>query len=144
MNGDGRTDILTPKGWLEAPADPRSRRLDAPRRLERRAELGFLHTIDLTGDGKPEILTMAAHDYGIHYYERGADGAWIKRVIDDSWSQAHASTLVDLDGDGRLDLVTGKRFMAHNGKDPGRRSRSASTGISSGRMPRVGRNGSAT
>ena len=24
VNGDGRTDILTPKGWLEAPADPRA------------------------------------------------------------------------------------------------------------------------
>ena len=62
---------------------------------------------------------MAGHDYGVHYYERGADGAWKRNVIDDSWSQAHASTLVDLNGDGRLDLVTGKRFMAHNGRDPG-------------------------
>ena len=25
VNGDGRNDILTPKGWLEAPADPRHR-----------------------------------------------------------------------------------------------------------------------
>jgi hypothetical protein len=23
VNGDGRNDILTPRGWLEAPADPR-------------------------------------------------------------------------------------------------------------------------
>ena len=29
--------------------------------------------------------------------------------------------LVDLNGDGRKDLVTGKRYMAHNGKDPGER-----------------------
>ena len=28
---------------------------------------------------------------------------------------------MDLNGDGRLDLVTGKRFMAHNGSDPGER-----------------------
>ncbi len=26
VNGDGRADILTPKGWLEAPADPRGGR----------------------------------------------------------------------------------------------------------------------
>ena len=26
---------------------------------------------------------------------------------------------MDLNGDGRMDLVTGKRFMAHNGSDPG-------------------------
>jgi hypothetical protein len=119
VNGDGRTDILTKAGWLEAPADPRSSGWTHHADWNDAQSLGFLYTIDLTGDGKPEILTMAGHDYGIHYYERGADGAWARRVIDDAWSQAHASTLVDLDGDKRLDLVTGKRFMAHNGKDPG-------------------------
>ena len=30
-------------------------------------------------------------------------------------------SLVDLNGDGKLDILTGKRFMAHNGKDPGER-----------------------
>ena len=40
-------------------------------------------------------------------------------MIDSSWSQAHAATLADLNGDGQLDLVTGKRYMAHNGNDPG-------------------------
>jgi len=29
--------------------------------------------------------------------------------------------LADMRGDGHLDLVTGKRFMAHNGNDPGER-----------------------
>ena len=119
VNGDKRTDILTPKGWLEAPADPRSDGWTHHAEWTDAQSLGFLYTIDLTGDGTPEILTMAGHDYGVHYYERGADGAWKRNVIDDSWSQAHASTLVDLNGDGRLDLVTGKRFMAHNGRDPG-------------------------
>ena len=38
-----------------------------------------------------------------------------------AWSQGHASTLIDLNGDGQPDLVTGKRFMAHNGSDPGER-----------------------
>jgi hypothetical protein len=28
---------------------------------------------------------------------------------------------VDLNGDGRKDLLTGKRYMAHNGRDPGER-----------------------
>jgi hypothetical protein len=42
-------------------------------------------------------------------------------MIDTAWSQGHASTLADLNGDGRLDFITGKRFMAHNGSDPGER-----------------------
>ena len=29
--------------------------------------------------------------------------------------------VVDLNGDGQLDLVTGKRYFAHNGSDPGER-----------------------
>ena len=42
-------------------------------------------------------------------------------MIDESWSQAHALTLVDLNGDGQVDILTGKRYMAHNGHDPGER-----------------------
>jgi hypothetical protein len=30
-------------------------------------------------------------------------------------------TMADINKDGRMDFVTGKRFMAHNGKDPGER-----------------------
>ncbi len=48
-------------------------------------------------------------------------GKWTQHVIDNSWSQAHASLLVDINGDGHLDFVTGKRYMAHNGNDPGER-----------------------
>ena len=45
----------------------------------------------------------------------------MKHVIDESWSQPHAMTLADINGDGRKDLLTGKRYMAHNGRDPGER-----------------------
>jgi hypothetical protein len=126
VNGDGRADILTPKGWLEAPADPRGAaewKLHAD--WEEKTHLGFIHVADINGDKRPDVLTSNGHDYGIFWLEQGADGAdgkkWTRRVIDDAWSQAHASTLVDVNGDGRLDFVTGKRFMAHNGKDPGER-----------------------
>jgi hypothetical protein len=61
-----------------------------------------------------------AHDYGIFWMEQAADGKWIKHMIDDTYSQAHALTLVDLNGDGQKDLLTGKRYMAHD-HDPGAR-----------------------
>jgi hypothetical protein len=38
--------------------------------------------------------------------------------VDDVWSQAHATTLVDLNGDGKKDLVAGKRLFAHD-HEPG-------------------------
>lgn len=142
VNGDKRTDILTPRGWLEAPADPRSGNwtfhadwettnvpvtqpanaappaAGAPARV---LELGFMHVADVNGDGRNDVIAGGAHDYGVYWFEHPAEGAWPRRTIDNAWSQAHASTLVDLNGDGRPDLVTGKRFMAHNGSDPGER-----------------------
>ncbi|MCS6953802.1 MAG: VCBS repeat-containing protein [Bryobacterales bacterium] len=120
VNRDGRTDILTPRGWLEAPPDPRS----GPWTFHPHFNLGatgFLHVLDVNEDGRPDIVGSMAHDYGIFWLERREDGSWRKHVIDDSWSQAHALTLADLNGDGRPELITGKRYMAHNGRDPGER-----------------------
>lgn len=141
MNGDGRNDILTPQGWLEAPAD-----LDAPgnwkfhptdwgakpippagsgpEQSTRDAEpirLGYMHLLDINGDGRKDLLTGMAHDYGLAWYEQTPQGGWIQHVIDASWSQGHESVLVDINGDGQPDLVTGKRYFAHNGNDPGER-----------------------
>jgi hypothetical protein len=149
VNKDGRNDILTPRGWLEAPADPRApgnwtyhaawESVNVPITVRepagsgaaaappsasappRIAELGLMHVVDVNGDGRNDVVTAAGHDYGVFWFEQGPDDKWTKRMIDNAWSQGHASTLVDLNGDGRLDLVTGKRFMAHNGTDPGER-----------------------
>jgi VCBS repeat protein len=142
VNGDKRNDILTPRGWLEAPANPRTAGWTyhaawesvntpiTPRETQtppqpgsppRIAELGFIHVMDVNGDGRNDVITAAGHDYGVYWFEQGANDQWTRRTIDNAWSQGHTSTLIDLNGDGRLDFVTGKRFMAHNGSDPGER-----------------------
>jgi hypothetical protein len=120
VNGDGRADILTPKGWFEAPADPRTGTWTFHADFDL-VSTGFMHVVDVNGDGRNDIITGLAHDYGVLWMEQGANGKWTKHVIDESWSQPHAMTLIDLNGDGRLDILTGKRYMAHNGKDPGER-----------------------
>jgi hypothetical protein len=120
LNGDGRTDIVVPTGWFEAPPDPRAGTWTWHAEFNL-GNSGFIHVIDLNGDGRQDLVTTLAHDYGIFWMERGAQGEWTRRLIDDSWSQAHALVLADLNGDGKPDLLTGKRYMAHNGRDPGER-----------------------
>ena len=159
VNGDKRNDILTPQGWLEAPADPRAEGnwtfhatdwqqkpipapiAAAPASLTtpppvavppapatgaappappaRGAEWGFLYVLDINGDGRNDVLTTSAHSYGIGWFEQRADGSWAQHVIDHSWSHSHASVLADVNGDGKPDLVSGKRFQARNVPAPG-------------------------
>jgi FG-GAP-like repeat len=121
VNGDGRTDIITPQGWFEAPADPRTGQWIFHAEFDL-GTVGFIHVHDVNGDGLADLVTTAAHDYGIFWYEQKRNAAgkrvWEKHMIDNAWSQAHALTLADLNGDGRIDLVTGKRYYAHD-HDPG-------------------------
>lgn len=121
INGDKRTDILTPEGWLEAPADPKQGNWTLHKDFPALKSLSFLHVVDVNGDGRADIVTGNAHDYGFFWLEHKADGKFEMRMIDDSWSQPHAITMTDLNKDGKPDFLTGKRFMAHNGRDPGER-----------------------
>ena len=76
---------------------------------------------DVNGDGLNDVVTSSAHQHGIFWYEQGRQEgktSWTQHVIDDTWSQAHSLALADLDGDRVPELITGKRFMAHNGSDP--------------------------
>lgn len=128
LNRDGRNDIIIPHGWYEAPQDrDRGTWTFHPMMLVRDGETkpvtaSDIHVCDLDLDGDQDILMSCAHQYGIWWFENLGSSDHTRfqyHVISESFSQTHALCLADVDGDGNSDLVTGKRFFAHNGGDPG-------------------------
>lgn len=122
INLDGRKDVLIREGWWQAPADPTQ-----PDWVFHPANWGDecaqIYALDLDADGDQDIITSSAHNYGIWWHEQAKDSkgqiTWTRHDIFKEFSQSHGMALVDLNRDGNPDLVTGKRFWAHNGSDPG-------------------------
>jgi len=123
INGNGRPDVVLGNGWLEAPADPS----DVPWTFHAEFDLAsasmpvLVH--DVNGNGVADLIVGQGHEYGLAWWEQGRDASgrrtWTKHDIDTTASQYHTLELVDIDNDGELELVTGKRYRAHNGNDPG-------------------------
>jgi hypothetical protein len=128
VNGDGRMDILEKSGWWEQPeklddATPWTKHafeFSAPGSSQ-------MYAYDVDGDGDNDVITaLAAHGYGLAWYENVKDGSQItfkqhlilspdpkEKTRDVQFSQLHAVDLVDMDGDGIKDILTGKRYWAH-------------------------------
>lgn len=130
LNGDGRNDIVTPRGWYEAPADPRNgpwifhadylvHRVDQPKQPIPASHPMLVH--DVNGDGLADILVGASHEYGLAWLEQQLDGdgqrSFRTHWIETDFGQFHTMALGDVNGDGVPDLVTGKRLFAHHGRD---------------------------
>ena len=125
FNQDGRNDVIIRHGWWEAPQDrTKSPWAFHPFTLERTdtswgTECANIHVEDLDNDGDMDLISSSAHAYGVWWWEN-IDGKTLRQhVIDKSFSQTHALLYVDMNGDGQRDIVTGKRYFAHNGHDPG-------------------------
>lgn len=125
INGDGREDLAVETGWYERPAGDvfaKPWKFHAETPLPH-PSCPFL-AVDLSGKGRADLVWGKAHDYGLYWWEQGtpkADGAttWTEHLVDKSWSQIHAMVWTDLDGDGKPELVTGKRMRGHGDGDPG-------------------------
>ncbi len=123
LNNDGRGDILTPSGWYEAPVNPDSEEWTWHGNFQAPHSGIPIVVDDFNEDGMPDIIWGEAHDFGLYWLEQTRDSAgrqaWIKHLIDDTFSQVHCPILADLDQDGTQDLIAGKRYRGHNGSDPG-------------------------
>ncbi len=122
VDGDGRGDLVRPDGFFRAPEN------QAERAWEWCPEFDLGHSgipcpvHDLNGDGLADILYGQGHDYGLYWYEQGRSGGkrtWTRHTIDHTYSQTHTISLADLDEDGDVDIITGKRYHGHGGSDPG-------------------------
>jgi len=121
INGDGRKDVVTKGGWYEAPADYEDGEWVWHPELSIRTMHASMPILvyDVNADGKNDVIYGEAHAYGLYWIEQKENNTWEKHAIDESWSQVHCLQLFDINEDGDLDLVTGKRLRGHSGKDPG-------------------------
>jgi|RhiMethySRZTD1v2_1073278.scaffolds.fasta_scaffold04879_10 3-keto-disaccharide hydrolase/VCBS repeat protein/FG-GAP repeat protein len=131
INGDGRVDLIAPHGWWEQPAGgatvtPWTFHQGA---FGRNGNAGAnMEIYDVNGDKLPDVVTsLAAHGFGLAWYEQKRDGggavSFIEHQImgdfaasnpgDVTFSELHALTMADIDGDGVKDIITGKRAWAH-------------------------------
>ncbi len=123
INGDGQADLVSTRGWAQAPKDPRRERWPwhGEFQLHRDGSIPILvHDVDLDGDA--DLIWGRGHNIGLYWMEQQVDNGtrrWQIHAIDTSWSQPHSIELADVDGDQVQDLVAGKRYLGHDGKDPG-------------------------
>jgi hypothetical protein len=127
VNGDKRLDILEKDGWWEQPSSLSGDPVWAKHDALFGSGGAQMFAYDVNGDGKNDVITsLAAHGYGLAWFEQTNEGGvagWTKHLIVGEkpeqniqgvvFSQLHAVDLIDINGDGLKDIVTGKRFWAH-------------------------------
>jgi hypothetical protein len=125
-------DLVSPAGWWEQPAQK-----IASLWKYHQARLGNggaeMFVYDVNGDGIPDIITsLAAHGPGLAWFEQKKDGSFQEHLImgapnvpldqrknweetdkNVAFTELHAMSLVDINGDGLKDIVTGKRWYSH-------------------------------
>lgn len=128
VDGDGRPEAVIGGRWYDPPGDI----LTGDWRERIFADWppdAVVKVADMDGDGRMDVvLTRSEGAHRLSWFEAPADpvtGTWAEHVIDDSVDFAHSLAICDLDGDGRLDVVTAemhqsprKRVMVYlNGGD---------------------------
>jgi hypothetical protein len=151
VNGDGKVDVLERDGaWLQqadgsfnqiactgknTPAGCGFVKQDLYDGVIGAGQKGASHmyAVDMDMDGIPDVVAADwAHGEGLFWYKQDAAGKFTKYKFMGNagdkaaygayFTEPHALQVVDMDGDGRPDVVTGKMRFAHpleeNDPDP--------------------------
>ena len=127
INGDGRVDIIEKDGWWEQPASLANDPLWIKHPVAFGKGGAQMVVYDVNGDGLNDVITsLEAHFYGLAWFEQVKENGAItfrehiimnKEASENRYgvkfSEGHSLDLIDMDGDGLKDIVTGKRFWAH-------------------------------
>lgn len=136
INGDGRTDLLGANGWWEQPVtlnkDKTWKYHPYPfgRYKNRSSNVGgaYMAVYDANGDGLNDVVSgLNVHGFGMAWFEQKRDASgnitFVRHMISDDYSkksvgnvtfsQAHGATSADVDGDGIMDFIVGKRHFTH-------------------------------
>lgn len=134
VDGDGRHDIITANGWFQQPKEsPEDSRWQFHEAQFSNAYGGAeMYAYDVDGDGHNDVITsLAAHDYGLAWYQQDRSGpvtVWREHLIMGKnpkqsrygtlFTEPHSLALVDMDGDGLKDIVTGRTYYSHHKQSP--------------------------
>lgn len=128
INGDGRLDLVINDGWYEHPEATRSQHWRFHQHKFSHDRGGAqMYVMDVDNDGDSDVISaLNGHGWGLAWFEQQQEGKKISfvkhRMMGDrseeqkfgvAFSQVHALTVADVDGNGLNDIVTGKRMWAH-------------------------------
>lgn len=137
IDGDGKLDVIDPTRWWRQPNDSGDQATWSVETwaLESYGSGGAQILVhDVNGDGLNDLVTSHhAHGYGLSWFAQKKTQGNQRRFLRNTilgdkatdnpfgvvFSQLHALNLADINGDGFQDVITGKRWWAHGGNDPG-------------------------
>ena len=134
VNSDGRIDMIATDGWMEQPEDGAVEGIWKFHKHPFARAGADMFAYDVDGDKDADIITaLNAHDFGLAWYENtgtDADGEiqfeqhlLMGTTKEESpygilFTELHAVKLADMNGDGLLDIVTGKTYWSHHAQSP--------------------------